>query len=98
MNQRAHFSLLRVYDEVRVFDDRKDSSKKHGFQTCGIVKGEGRVEEFQQYFDPSKQSNFLPAGDYQVKALGIYLDRDGRLQIEREFVPVQKTPARAASV
>lgn len=95
MNQRVHYTVLRAYNEVRVHDDKKDADKKHGFQTCGIVKGEGRVEEFQQYFDPKKQSHFLPPGDYEVKATGIYLDREGRLAMEREFVPV-KASARAA--
>ena len=96
MNTKTHFTVLRAYNETRVFDDKKDSSKKHGFQTCGIVKGEGRVEEFQQYFDPSKQSHFLAPGDYEVRAVGIYLDRDGRLQMEREFTPI-KVAARSAA-
>lgn len=93
MNAKTHYTVLRAYNESRVFDDKKDASKKHGFQTCGIVKVEGRVEEFQQYFDPSKASHFLPPGDYEVKAVGIYLDRDGRLQMEREFTPVVKAAA-----
>lgn len=96
MNQKTRFTILRAYNETRVFDDKKDASRKHGFQTCGIVKGEGRVEEFQQYFDPSKATQFLPAGDYEVVAVGIYLDRDGRLQMEREFRPLAKTAARSA--
>lgn len=95
MNQKTHYTILRAFSEVRVQAGRADPSKKHGFQTCGIVKGEGRVEEFQQYFDPSKASHFLPPGDYEVVSKGIYLDRDGRLQMEREFVPV-KTSAKAA--
>jgi hypothetical protein len=77
-------------------DDRTDASKKHGFQVCGIVKGEGRVEEFEQYFDPKKGSHFLPPGDYQVVAGGLYLDRNGRLQLEREFVPLKAAPKAAA--
>lgn len=94
MNQKTHYNILRAYGEVRVSPGKKDPSKNHGFQVCGIVKGEGRVEEFQQYFDPSKASHFLPPGDYEVRCTGIYLDRDGRLQMEREFVPVKA--ARAA--
>ncbi|MET3650661.1 hypothetical protein [Dyella japonica] len=93
MNQKTHYTILRAFSEVRVQAGRKDPSKNHGFQTCGIVKGEGRVEEFQQYFDPSKASHFLPPGDYEVRATGIYLDRDGRLQMEREFVPLAKSKA-----
>lgn len=88
MSDKPKFTLLRAYNEMRIHDDKRDASKKHGFQTCGIVKGEGRVEEFQQYFDPSRAPHFLAPGDYQVVAGGMYLDRDGRLQIEREFVPV----------
>jgi len=91
MNQKTRYTILRAYSETRVSPGKKDPSKNHGFQTCGIVKGEGRVEEFQQYFDPSKGSHFLPPGDYEVVAKGIYLDRDGRLQMEREFVPVKSS-------
>ena len=93
MNQKTHYTILRAYSETRVNPGKKDPSKSHGFQTCGIVKGEGRVEEFQQYFDPSKASHFLPPGDYEVVATGIYLDRDGRLQMEREFRPLARAKA-----
>lgn len=92
MNDQTQFKTIRAYNETRVFDDKKDSSRKHGFQTLGIVKGEGRVEEFQQYFDPAKHAHFLPPGDYEVVAGGVYLDRDGRMQINREFRPL--TPAK----
>ncbi len=97
MNAKTRFTVLRVYNETRQFEDKNDSTKKHGFQTCGIVKGEGRVEEFEQYYDPSKASHFLPPGDYEVKAVGIYLDRQGRLQLEREFTPVKAAAARAVA-
>jgi len=93
VNQKTHYNILRAYSEVRIQAGKKDPSKSHGFQTCGIVKGEGRVEEFQAYFDPSSASHFLPPGDYEVVAKGIYLDRDGRLQMEREFVPVKAAKA-----
>lgn len=95
MNQKPHYTILRAYNEVRIQAGRKDPSKNYGFQACGIVKGEGRVEEFQQYFDPTKASHFLPPGDYEVRCTGIYLDRDGRLQMQREFVPLAKS-SRAA--
>lgn len=93
MNQKTHYTVLRAYAETRVQTGKADPSKQHGFQVCGIVKGEGRVEEFQQYFDPTKGSHFLPPGDYEVVSKGIYLDRDGRLQIEREFVSMAKSKA-----
>lgn len=97
MSNHPNYTTLRVYNETRVQAGKKDPSKNHGFQVCGIVKGEGRVEEFEQYFDPSKGPHFLPAGDYEVKATGLYLDRDGRLQIGREFVPLPlKQAAKAA--
>ena len=54
-NKPKHL-ILRAYNEVRVIAGKKDPSKEHGFQVCGIVKGEGRVEEFEQYFDPKKAS------------------------------------------
>lgn len=88
-NTKPKYLILRAYNEVRVIDGTKDPTKKHGFQVCGIVKGEGRVEEFEQYFDPKKASHFLPPGDYQVVAGGLYLDRDGRLALEREYVPIK---------
>lgn len=94
MSNTQH-NILRAYDEVKRRNGKKDPSKVHGFQVCGIVKGEGRVEEFEQYFDPDKASHFLPPGDYTVVATGLYLDRDGRLQIGREFVPLGKS-AKAA--
>lgn len=90
------FTRLRVYDEIKTRDGEKPG-QVHGFQVCGIVKGEGRVEEFEQYFDAAKQPHFLPAGDYELKATGLYLDRRGRLQVGREFVPVPKAPAKAAA-
>lgn len=93
MSQSSKHTTLRVYNEVRVQPGKKDPSKKHGFQVCGIVKGEGRVEEFEMYFNPEQQQQFLPPGDYEVVAGGLYLDRDGRLQIGREFVPVNRTKA-----
>lgn len=96
MSNHQRYTILRAYPETRINAGKKDPSKSHGFQVCGIVKGEGRVEEFEQYFDPSKGSHFLPPGDYEVKAGGLYVDRDGRLQLEREFVPI-KQAARAAS-
>ncbi|MBT2119862.1 hypothetical protein [Dyella sp. LX-1] len=88
-NNKPKHLILRAYNETRVMADRKDPSKQHGFQVCGIVKGEGRVEEFEQYFDPKKASHFLPPGDYQVLAGGLYLDRDKRLAMEREYVPIK---------
>lgn len=96
MSNQVNHTRLRVYDEIRTFDGKK-AGQVHGFQVCGIVKGEGRVEEFEQYFDAAKQKHFLPAGDYEMKATGMYLDRDGRLQIGREFEPVAKAPAKAAA-
>lgn len=93
-NTQVNYTRLRVYNEIKKRDGNKPG-QIHGFQTCGIVKGEGRVEEFEQYFDAAKNEHFLPPGDYEVKATGMYLDRQGRLQIGREFEPV-KSASRAA--
>lgn len=59
------------------------------------MTGEGMYKEFDQMYDPEKQSHFLPPGDYEVVPNGAYVDRDGRLQIGKEFVPVAKA-AKAA--
>lgn len=88
-NQSVSHKILRAYSEKSVRPGKKDPSKKHGFQTIGIVKGEGRVEEGQMYFNPEEGEWFLPPGDYEVHATGLYFDRDGRLQLGREFVPVK---------
>lgn len=94
MNNHVNHTRLRVFNEIKTRDGKKPG-QKHGFQVCGIVKGEGRIEEFEQYFDAASKEHFLPPGDYEVKATGLYLDRDGRLQIGREFEPVRQA-AKAA--
>lgn len=87
MTQSNH-NTLRVFDEVKRNTNKKDPSKTNGFQVCAIVKGEGRLQEFEHYFDATTASHFLPPGDYTAVSTGLYLDRDGRLQMGREFVPV----------
>ena len=91
------YTRLRVYNEIKTRDGKK-AGQVHGFQVCGIVKGEGRIEEFEQYFDASRHSHFLPPGDYEVKPGGLYLDRDGRLQMGKTFEPVKQSqqPPKAA--
>ena len=95
-NSNSNHHTLRVFDEIKRNANKKDPSKTNGFQVCAIVKGEGRLQEFEQYFDASTQPHFLPPGDYTVVPTGLYLDRDGRLQLGREFVPVAASKARAA--
>lgn len=88
-------AVVRATSSVRVVQGRKDPSKRYGFQTCGLLKGEGMFQEFDAMFDPEKSPHFLPPGDYEVLAKGAYLDRDNRLQIGREFVAMAK-PGKAA--
>ena len=88
-------SIIRATASVRVVNGKKDPSKRHGLQTFGLMTGEGMYQQFDQMFDPTKGSHFLPPGDYEVHSKGAYLDRDGRLQIGKEFVPVVKS-AKAA--
>jgi hypothetical protein len=88
-------AVIRATSSVRVVNGKKDPSKRYGFQTFGLLKGEGMFQEFDQMFDPEKASHFLPPGDYQVVPDGAYIDRDGRLQIGRQFVPLAKS-AKAA--
>lgn len=96
MSNQVNHTRLRVFDEIKTREGKK-AGQIHGFQVCGIVKGEGRIEEFEQYFDAARNEHFLPPGDYEMKPTGMYLDRDGRLQIGREFVPVQKAPAKVVA-
>jgi hypothetical protein len=79
-------ALVRATTTCRVVNGRKDPTKRYGFQTMGLLKGEGMFQEFDQMYDPEKASHFLPPGDYEVVPSGAYLDRDGRLQIGKEFV------------
>ncbi|TCV97738.1 hypothetical protein EC912_101755 [Luteibacter rhizovicinus] len=95
MSDNTNYKIIRAFNETRLFDDKKDASKKHGFQTCAIVKGEGRMQEYEEYFNPSKQSHFLPPGDYEVVMEGVYLDRDNRRQVKLSYVAL-KTAAKAA--
>ncbi len=81
-------AIVRATTNCRTVQGKKDPSKRYGFQTFGLLKGEGMFQEFDQMFDCEKASHFLPPGDYEVVPKGAYLDRDGRLQIGKEFVPL----------
>jgi hypothetical protein len=87
-------AVVRATPSVRVVKGKKDPSKQYGFQTFGLQTELGMWKEFDMMYDPTKASHFLPPGDYEVQASGAYLDRDGRLQVGKEFVPVKA--ARAA--
>ena len=82
--------LVRATDKCRVVQGKKDPSKQYGFQTFGLQTELGMFEKFDQMYDPSKGSHFLPPGDYEIRAKGSYLDQQRRLQIGKEFVPVVK--------
>jgi len=88
-------AIVRATAACRVVQGKKDPSKQYGFQTFGLQTETGMWKEFDMMFDPSKGSHFLPPGDYEVVASGAYLDRDNRLQVGREFVPV-KAASKAA--
>ena len=79
-------SVIRATSNIRSVKGKKDPTKTYGFQTCGLMKGEGIFAEFDAMFDPSKSPHFLEPGDYEVHAGGAYLDRDGRLQLGKEYV------------
>lgn len=83
-------AIVRATNSVRVVNGKKDPSKRYGFQTFGLLKGEGMFQEFDQMYDPEKASHFLPPGDYEVVPNGAYIDRDGRLQVGREFVAIKQ--------
>lgn len=82
-------AIIRATANCRVVQGKKDPSKQYGFQTFGLQTDLGMWKEFDLMYDPSKASHFLPPGDYEVVASGAYLDRDNRLQVGREFVPVK---------
>lgn len=85
----GEIGVVRATEQTRVVQGRKDPSKSYGFQTMGLRTGTGMFKEFDAIFDPTKASYFLPPGDYELRGKDAYLDRDGRLQIGREFVPVK---------
>ena len=86
--------IVRATADCRVVNGRKDPSKRYGFQTFGLLVAEGMFEKFDKMFDPEKP-HFLPPGDYEIRAGKGYVDRDGRLQIEQDFLPF-KQAAKAA--
>lgn len=81
--------IVRATSTTRVVPGKKDPSKKWGFQTLGLLTGEGMFSQFDHIFDADKASHFLPPGDYEVHATGAYVDKSGNLQMGREFVPVK---------
>jgi hypothetical protein len=82
-------AVIRATPSTRVVKGKKDPTKQYGFQTFGLQTEFGMYREFDMMFDPARASHFLPPGDYEVVASGAYLDRDGRLQVGKEFVPVK---------
>jgi hypothetical protein len=82
-------AIVRATANCRSVKGKKDPSKIYGFQTFGLQTDTGMFKEFDMMYDPAKASHFLPPGDYEVVADGAYLDRDGRLQVGKQFVPVK---------
>ena len=79
-------AVIRATNECKVNPSKSDPSKSYGFQTLGLRGVTGMWKEFNQIYDPTKASHFLPPGDYEVVPNGAYLDRLGRLVLGKEFV------------
>jgi len=84
----SQFGLVRVYAEVESIKGRKDPNARYAKQTRGLVKGEGRVQEFEQFLNLDRESP-MPAGDYDVVPGQLKLTQDGKPYLPFELVPVK---------
>ena len=91
----ANHGVIRVYNEVQAIKGKKDPSANYAKQTRGLVKGEGRVQEFEQFLSLDRGDKPLPAGDYEVVPGQVVLTRDGKVYLPFDLVPI-KQAAKAA--
>lgn len=87
------FSIVRATSTVRKVAGKKDKTKTWGFQTLGLLTGEGMFSQFEHIFDADTASHFLPPGDYEVHPDAAYVDKSGNLQMGKQFVLVAKAKA-----
>lgn len=95
-NENKAFSVVRATSSIRKVAGKKDATKTWGFQTLGLLTGEGMFSQFEHIFDADKASHFLTPGDYEVHPDGAYVDKTGNLQIGQQFVLIAKTAQKAA--
>lgn len=85
---------VRAYAEVESIKGKKDPNARYAKQVMGLVKGEGRVTEYESFINLEYQQP-LAAGDYDVVPKELKLTKDGKPYVSYELVPV-KTGAKAA--
>jgi len=86
-------AIIRVTANVRTVQGRKDPSQSYGFQTCGLMTGNGMFQQFDRMFSPSRSEKPLPEGDYEVQPKPAYIDQKGNLRIGFDLVPVSSKKA-----
>lgn len=89
MNQQ----VVRVTDQVRVVNGKKDPNAKYGFQTCGLDAGGGMFQMFDRMFLPDRGESALPAGDYVLTPKPGYIDGKGNLRVGYDLVPLKAKAA-----
>lgn len=82
--------IVRVTDNVRIVNGRKDPSARFGFQKCGLMTGYGMFETFDRMFSPTRNEAAMPAGDYFIQPKPAYVDQRGNVRIGFDLVPVKK--------
>jgi len=88
-------AIIRVTDNVREAQGKKDPSQRYGFQVCGLMTGNGMFQQFERMYSPTRNEKPLPAGDYEVAPKPAYIDQKGNLRIGFDLVPL-KSATKAA--
>ena len=91
MNQAI--GRIRAFNEVESIKGRKDPNARYAKQVMGLVRGEGRVQEYESFIN-LEFGNTLQAGDYDVVPKEPKLTRDGKLYIPFDLIPV-KAPVKS---
>lgn len=85
---------VRAFAEVESIKGKKDPAARYAKQVMGLVKGEGRVTEYESFINLDRDQP-MAAGDYDVIPTALKLTRDGKPYVAFELVPV-KAAAKAA--
>ncbi len=85
--------IVRVTDDVRIVNGKKNPQARYGFQTCGLDAGGGMFKMFDRMFSPDRGETQMPAGDYAIEPKPAYIDGKGNLRIGYDLLPVAKSKA-----